>query len=498
MGQAWKILSALTSGTAQAANAVGRAVGGQVEAGMATRGGRVSRDGVLGPGDPPPPPHAGGLYDYRGLVPSKTLRKVDGAFPLGRLIDPHRGPISPLGIDSWVLEQHAAIIGPTGAGKTSSLIVPWIAAALRAGHCAVAIDVTGNLVDKVVEYAQRTGPLGAYVAQWDFTQPSRSASWNWLADLGPGDDGVVAAVEALIGRDNPNDPQPFFAQRDKRVLRGLIEAVIATGQPSVSTLVAAASDQSLVRRLAALGGPGVQRRLSEVATLPAADFPRAMSGVVNAVDIFEHAGVRAVTSRQEITLAELTTAPALLVIGAPLSGSRTSVALSSLMLSVLTRQMYTRFGQAHERRMFYFVDEAARLADRVNFEELLSVSRTAGISVVLAAQNVAQFADKSERATILDNCATYVALPSVSDESATYFASRLGSRDVPVVAQNRTVGSFSSGPTTQFSHSLASVPVLGKREIMDPPWGPRSALVHCSPLVAGPFAVDLTRPDLSA
>lgn len=495
MGAGWRILSGLAVGTAKASAALSRSVSGQVESAFANRGIIAARSGILSPGDPTPPPESGDFYDYRGLATPKQLRDIRGPFPLGHSIDPRRGPLAPIGLSSAILERHAAVIGPTGAGKTSSLMVPWIASALREGHSVIALDVTGNLFDKIIEYAQATGPLNARVGQWDFTRPSSSSSWNWINDLSNGD-AVVAAVEALIGRDSPNDPQPYFMQRDKRVLRGLIEGVLATRQPALGTLVASANDQSLVRRLSAIH-PDVGRRLAEVSALPPVDFGRAMSGVVNALDVFEHAGVRAVSSRTEITLSSLTDVPSLLVVGAPLHGSRTSASLSSLMISVLTRELYTRFGQAQTRKVFYFIDEAARLTDRVNFEELLSVSRAAGISTILAAQNVAQFADKNERVTILDNCATYITLPSPSDESASYFASRLGTREVSTLTANRTVGGLLSPGGTQYSRSLASVPVLGKREIMHLPWGERSALVHCRPLTGMPFAVDLTRPDLT-
>lgn len=496
MGTSWQIFTALAKGTAKASTALGRAVGGQVESAIANRGAFAARSGILGPGDPSPPPNSGDIYDYRGLISARQLRNVAGALPLGYAIEPRRGPVSPIGVPAEVLEQHAAIIGPTGAGKTSSLVVPWIAGALRDGHSVIAVDVTGNLFDKIREYARNTGPLGARVAVWDFARPANSVTWSWLEDLAT-EDAVVAAVEALIGRDRPNDPQPYFMQRDKRVLRGLIEGVLATASPSQDTLLTSASDQSLLRRLATLR-PAIGNRLAEVAGLPAADFGRAMSGVVNALDIFGHAGVKAVTRGGGITLGSLTDAPSLLIIGAPLSGSRTSVSLSSLMIAMLTRELYTRFGQRNARKVFYFIDEAARLTDRIDFEELLSVSRAAGISVVLAAQNVAQFADKNERATILDNCATYVALPSPSDESATYFASRLGTREVSTLTESRTMGGFNAPSSTQYSRALSTVPVLGKREIMDPPWGVRSALVHCRPLSGAPFAVDLTRVDLLA
>jgi hypothetical protein len=56
-------------------------------------------------------------------------------------------------------------------------------------------------------------------------------------------------------------------------------------------------------------------------------------------------------------------------------------------------------------------------------------------------------------------------------------------------------GQIWSGPSV--SSTVGRVPVLGQREILDPPWGERSAVVHCQPAVAKPFLVDLTRPEFA-
>ena len=251
----------------------------------------------------------------------------------------------------------------------------------------------------------------------------------------------------------------------------------------------------MTRRLASVNR-SAGNRLAEVTSLSSGDFGRAMSGVANALDVFEHPGVAQVTRTEQFTLRSLTDMPSLLVVGAPLSGTRTSISVSSLMLALLTRELYTRFGSANSRHVFYFIDEAPRLTGRIDFEELLSVARGAGLSVILAAQNVGQFSDENERATILDNCATYISLPTPSEKSASYFVSRLGERQLSTLSASRTLGSFQAPSSTQHSRGLVTVPVLGKREIMDPPWGPRTAVVHARTRCSAPFLVDLSRGDL--
>jgi type IV secretory pathway TraG/TraD family ATPase VirD4 len=459
------------------------------------RGQRAARRGVLGPGDNDPPPGSPDYYDYRGVATYREVAPLRGQpYTLGRCIDPARGPRDEIGLPEGVLSRHAAVVGPTGSGKTTSILAPWAATALRAGHSVVMVDVSGDLLDDLASVRRATGPFNARVAKWDFTDPGRSVSWNWLAGLHDVD-ALVSVTEALIGRDRPNDPQPFFQQRDRRVLRGLLEVLLtvephATSQRALRVL----QDQHELSRMCHRAGSGPGTRLADVVGLPAYDFGRAVSGVVNALDVFEHPGVASVTSRDELDLDRLFDEPSLLVVVAPLHGSRTSESLASLILSQITRVLYRRFGHSTGTHVFLMIDEAPRLRERINLEEMLSVSRRARVTVCLAAQDVTQFGSEAERSAILSNCGTYVSLPTSSEASGRFFVSRLGQRQQSTVSTSRSVGGTS--PTFGVNHSIAHTDVLGPREVMDPPWGPRSAVVHCPAVAGRPFVVDLSRSDL--
>jgi type IV secretory pathway TraG/TraD family ATPase VirD4 len=334
------------------------------------------------------------------------------------------------------------------------------------------------------------------VAKWDYTDPAKSMSWNWVSSLRD-DDAIASVSTALIGRERPNDPQPFFHQRDRRTLRGLLEIVHAIRpQATAADILALIQDQpALVRARDRVPGTAGARRLADIVSLAPTDYDRAVSGVVNALEALDHPGAIAVTARAEIDLERIFDEPTLLVIVAPLAGTRTSEVLSSLMLSQVIRVLYRRFGQKSGTHAFLIVDEAPRLTGRIDFEELLSVSRRARVSVCLAAQDVTQFGDEKERTAVLSNCGTYVSLPSSSEASAKYFASRLGLRQKSVLGVSQTTG---QAPRQQsITRSLETAPVLGPREIMDPPWGERSAVVHVPQVLGKPFLVDLTRPGLS-
>jgi type IV secretory pathway TraG/TraD family ATPase VirD4 len=135
------------------------------------------------------------------------------------------------------------------------------------------------------------------------------------------------------------------------------------------------------------------------------------------------------------------------------------------------------------------IDEAPRLAGRLDIEELTSIARSAGISVTIVAQDVAQFRDADERSTILTNCATIVTCRGVSKATSDYLQGRLGERMEAHTSTSDEPRSFSSG--RRISHSFEATPILRHREIAQPPFGDHCALVQSNAFGVKPVLVDL-------
>lgn len=502
MGIYWTAAKGIAKGTRTAAESLSRNLERGSQQRTIRRGRQAASHGILGPGSPDPAPGGGDYYDYRGVAHPRMLSGWrDAPYSLGWSIDPIRGPSSPIGIDDATLARHAAVIGPTGSGKTKSILVPWAAQALRLSHSVVMVDVSGDLLHDLDNNRRTEGPFNARVAKWDYTDPSRSLSWNWLAELHD-PDALVATVEAIIGRDQPNDPQPFFRQRDRRLLRGTIELLLAANPSATSNqLLALVQDQRALTALAnRIPNSAGTRRVADILHSPSHEYGRVVSGVVNALEPFEHPGVIQVTNNNPTTGATLTLAtifdqPTLLVIGAPLHGSRTSETLSSLILALIVRLLYTRFGKASGTHAFLVIDEAPRLKDRLNLEEVLSVSRRARVSACIAAQDVTQFGSPEAQSAILANCNTYVSLPTTSEASAKYLTSRLGKLQQSSMTITQSTG-WQQSSQSSVGRTITQADVLGLREVMSPPWSGRPAIVHAPAITPKPIVVDLTRPVL--
>jgi hypothetical protein len=478
-----------------AIRASGKAVTGAARAGRYTAG-KVrdghdrSRGGVLGPGDGPAPP-AADVLDYRGLAPTTGISLVDSGLPLGNLLDVRRGPIARVALPLRTILRHACVIGPSGSGKTHSLIVPWTVALLASGCSVVTVDVKGDFLAEVKSYLAAFGAdSGAQGFLWDYAAPA-THRWNFLAEIGT-DQGVDAAVVSLIGRQPENDSQPYFYQRDYRWLRGLVRLVLDLDGAAATPhrLLDLLQDPVLLERL--LPASPAAAELSDLVALGPADFSRDTSGLLNALATFRDPSVRQATSASDFSLRGVLAEPTLLVAVARLNDGRRAEQLSSLLVSQFTQSVLGRFGGAAARPVVFMVDEAPRLKDRVDLEQVLSVARGANAGVCLAAQDVAQFGDEQRQSALLANCHSYVSMHGVSPASAAYLSKRLGTR----AREEMTV--TVSGSRRVFeppgrSRQAAVGPVLGAREIMYPPFGPLTAVVHCPSAATGPFLVDLER-----
>src|ERR1700722_3705064 len=134
------------------------------------RGARAASQGLLGPDDPPPPPEwNAAVLDYRGLARPQELQASQWRYRLGR---PRRSggdwTILPkeIGLPDEGIARHTTVIGPPGSGKTASIVVPWIYAALSAGRSVVAMDVRGDLWSSLRQYGAIQGKLNARVFHW--------------------------------------------------------------------------------------------------------------------------------------------------------------------------------------------------------------------------------------------------------------------------------------------------------------------------------------------
>lgn len=478
----------------QAANSAARAAAER----QANRGSRAARMGLIGPYDPPPPPNLGGYLDYSGLARPEEIT-AGGSFPLGRYVVPRKrwrnGP--ELSLDDRTVNTHTAVLGPTRRGKTTSIIAPWIHAAVAAGYLVVAVDVKGrdDLVDTVGAYAMSQPGSGAFsYASFDYRKPMSSVDWNWIADL-PDASAVNAAAEALVGRDRENDPNREFRMRDLTWMRGLLTLLNATGTLwTVRSALELLDDQARLQLLVTRQRHEPQATaLGDLVWRHPDDYARMSQFLRTYLEPLNTEGFVRTTRLDRMRMDDLLAANGFFVVNAPWVDGKLSEAASGLFFSQFLNRRLQMFNSA-VRPVLLVLDEAPRLQKRIDLPGLLSLAAGAGVSVLLAAQDVTQFPE-AERDTIFNNCGTWVLMPGCGESTTRYFGARLGTR---YAAQQTQSSSYSGhdGRTWQAGHQSVTVPVLGHGELASPPGGDYSAIVHSYDVSRKPVLVDLTRRDL--
>ena len=436
------------------------------------------------------------------------------AVSLGRYLHPKGRRGSPLYLPLNSLKKHCAVIAPSGSGKTESIIIPWTLELLHQGASVITIDVKGDLITRFGDSVQN---LGCRLWYWNAGDPACSHKWNWLDEVDINNDrDVEAAVNSLL-RDKPKagSDQYLFYLRDCKWLRAFIKIAkelqfLGNPSPRPNDLYNLIIDRGGIIDKIFNRYPFLRDKyLGELKDLldykkTEGKYALVTQTLRTDLDFFNtSSSVVYVSNSSQFSLKNIDEHPTLLVIGASLAAGQQSATLSSLMLNLMFNCAYRRFegSEPRQRSWYFMIDESPRLKDYINFEQVLSVARSADVGICLAAQDVNQFGDEQEFEKVFINCETFITLKGCSSKTAEYFSKRLGQRQ-----ETRTT--ISTTETDLFSHifnknrqddrehrttTTQQVPVLGTREIMYPPVQNYCGVVQVRDASAKPFLVDLKR-----
>jgi type IV secretory pathway TraG/TraD family ATPase VirD4 len=461
---------------------------------------RVRNRGYLAPGDPVPPPGTD-LLDYSGLAPGRMIRDVSQrtGVAIGAALDLADGrPVGPYRLPLDRFFQHVAVVAPPGSGKTYGVIAPLAVRLLRAGATVVVLDVTGDLVSQIRDFGggSQTG-LAVPFFHWS-TDASRGRNrWNPLSELRADDLTAIEGLKSSILGEEPADPRHrYFFDRELRILGALLRLLLTdAAEPTLADLLALAVRRDIVaQRLGTAAHAALRLELQDFLTADDADAMQMIGELQTRLSAFAAPGVREQTSRSDFSLTGLVGRPSLLVVGAELYLRQRGEIAASLLLNRLSSELATRYGSSRGVPVVLLLDEAPILARRINLPSLLATTRATRTGVILAAQNITQFGDETDRSNVFDACDTMLILPGASDASVRLFQSRLGRREVRRQSLTRELGR--SRASVNFSGE--TIETLGGREIMHPPFGCFPAFVHARSDGVGAVAVELDRNTVNA
>jgi type IV secretory pathway TraG/TraD family ATPase VirD4 len=241
------------------------------------------------------------------------------------------------------------------------------------------------------------------------------------------------------------------------------------------------------------GGSRASTRLASLVSIASDDYYSKVQFLTTYLEVLNIDGFVSITRRSELIVDELADDPGLFVVTAPVTDGRLATAVSGLFLGQFLQRQYRRFNR-DSRPVLLVLDEAPRLKDRIDLKQLMSVSASSGMSVLLALQEVTDF-DESERDVILSNCGTHILMQGGGQKTTEYFGGRLGTRIASRQTHTSGIG-HGQGRSFQAGVQSMEVPVLGRAELASPPCGPYGAFVQSYSLSRKPILVDLAREDL--
>lgn len=485
----WRGSAALTSAAVSAGNSLARGIERRSRLASVRPSRAALRSGILCPGDGPPSGSVGSFLDYREvLLPTQTTTLGSGPFPIGRIKHPRSDAGAYPVFLSWEeVRRHVAVVGPAGSGKTANLMVPWVVGAVAGGLGVVVVDTKGDFIQEIVAYKTRAGITQRYpIIRWDIEAPSASRPWNPLAEVRSSNDATQVAL-AFLGAVDPLDQQKHFAERDHRWLRGLVQLLVSArgGRAHARDLYALVVNQQALLTLAQ-HAPHAATDVVDLVRFPAGEYAKATWALANRLSWLAEpqlAGMLDGTSPRSFTVRQAAESGAIIVVGARVSGGERTMSAAALMLNMLKLRCMEHFGNPGPR-MLWVLDEAPKYARRIDLEQVLDFMRGAGVAACLGVQDVTQFGDETAQIRTLANADALLVLRGASQATATLLGQRLGD----VQAATTSVGLDQHGRwTPTLAHQTR--PMLGNREIMQPPVGRFGGIVHLRGSTPHPFLV---------
>ena len=287
--------------------------------------------------------------------------------------------------------RHVHCLGPTGSGKTSSILAPMLVQDLTSGAGITVIEIQGSELGSTARaWAER---LGRRVISWEPGHPE-SGCWNPLRDRSAvAAERLIQALRRAAGEKSTGD---YYEAVGGNILRHAVAAFAAANEPLDLCRLRAFLTEPPFRHsvMARVGDPAVLAYFRSVfdAWNPE-EQARNLQGVRGHLDAllappFVRRALCPPAGAVEVDLGRCLRDGAVLLVRLPLSDMlRLAEVLGTLLLSGLQAAVSAR--AAEEPPHFLYLDEFQHFCGP-GFGEFLALAGGRGVGLVLAHQNLAQ------------------------------------------------------------------------------------------------------------
>jgi type IV secretion system protein VirD4 len=263
--------------------------------------------------------------------------------------------------------SNCSVFAPSGAGKTSVVLIPTIYSLTRGNSSIVVNDPSGEAYEKTSGYLASKGYV---VKRIDFSTPEKSEKYNPLSHAKTVSDiqrMVHLIIRNTISADSKGDPfwdrscemlvslfaryLVFHAAPEYRTFANVLRLIetFSISPEKLDKLFTATNDEELINQYKAANNYGEKTLQSIIATARAA------------LNIFSDPTVSATTSADTIDIASFRTEKVALFICNPIQHIHYFKPLSALFFENLFSEIMSRIPKKNERPIFCLLEEAATM-----------------------------------------------------------------------------------------------------------------------------------------
>ncbi len=353
-------------------------------------------------------------------------------------------PSRTLKITREMRRRHTLVVGPTGTGKTTRLILPMLRSDIANPDLTVVVlDTKGELLPSVRSFMEEYRP-GEEVILINFRDPERSLGWNPLEQVETSSEAFELAYNlchAIEKKNSSSTESPFWVNSSIDLLSAMFMglkqelgdcASIADALRLTDLSVAEFNDFAerfddikMLKRFASYVGTG-----SHNAETILADLRMRLV-------LFRDERVCSVLSKNELDFSQLATTPSVVVLQIPEEDVEELKPITNAWLDQLfaaeLKVARKSPGLVLPVQLSLYLEEFASSVGRIpKFERRLNTCRQPGISVTASVQSLSQIEDEYGKASrsILAGFSTKVLLADCLIEDAQWFSASAGDTTV--------------------------------------------------------------------
>ena len=372
---------------------------------------------------------------------------------------------------------HALVIGGTGAGKTTSCLLPSIANLIGSGSSFIALDPKGELHDVTGAYADERGYKRICI---DFSDAARSDGWLPLQP-------AIDCAKGLNGRSLSELPGEVRILADTlvpeqrettaiwtqaaRILFSGVAAYVAQSSDvpddarNLSTVAAiAAMDQEQLQRIAEKLPACSSARLSleHVAYAPAETYGGFRVNLAAVLNVYADPAVSPMLARSDFSVEDFLDGKVALYIR--FSSSSTAydalvAAFVSQTMDGLRRLAERRCGGMLDRPAYWILEEFPQLPKIPGLQKAVSIVRSLGMHLVFVCQDRSQVEAtyREDAPGIFNNLDTTLFLAANDARTCKHYSDQLGCYTVETKTRSTSKSANGGGSSTSASYHEAKL-----------------------------------------